>query len=44
MGLSNLGSGIGMDVNELKALLVKKIDRVELEKMADLKSNKADTE
>ena len=44
MGLSNLGSGIGIDANELKALLVKKIDRVELERMADLKSNKTDTD
>lgn len=44
ISLSNPGSGIGLDGNELRKILIAKVDKNELDKVMLLKSNKSDVE
>ena len=43
-GISNVGSGVGVDAQELKKMLMSKVDQVDLEAVINMKSNKADTD
>eukprot|EP00347_Sterkiella_histriomuscorum_P007561 403348445 len=42
--ISNIGSGIGLDNNELRKILIQKVDKQELDKVMQVKSNKLDVE
>lgn len=39
-----MGSGVGIDNNELRSLLLQKVDKIDLEKVIEIKSNKFDME
>ena len=43
-GYGNSGSGVGMDSNELRKILLSKVEKSELEVVIGMKSNKADTD
>ena len=43
-GMSNPGSGWGLDVNEMRQILMQKVDKSEMESLGDIKSNKSDME
>lgn len=42
--ISNTGSGIGLDNNELRRLLISKVDKIDLDRVIEMKSNRTDTE
>ena len=42
--LSNMGAGGGLDGNDLRKILIQKVDKIEFDKAIDLKSNRVDTE
>lgn len=43
-GISNPGTGVGVDQNELRKLLISKVDKADLDQIVDMKSNKTDTD